>query len=417
VTRLAIDGGTPVRAEPLDHRRGVTWIGAEEREALIEVIDSRSLFRYYGPDLRDKVAGFEDAVTRLFDVPHATATSSGTAALLAGLAALGVGPGDEVVVPAVTFIATVNAVVEAGAVPVFCDVDDSLNMDAVALAAAITERTAAVIPVHLENVVADMDGILAAAGGVPILEDACQAMGATYHGQRAGTIGAMGAFSLQLEKNITSGEGGLLVTHDEDLHWRAVRYTDQGGQFTTSHGSGRGGERPEAFVGTNLRMNELTGAVAGVQVARLADVLAALRANKAKVLDAIGERPGMQRRGAADPAGDGGSSITWYLPDADVARRFVAALQAEGMPCVTMYDGLPVYAAESIMGRQTITPKRSPWSRHAVEVTYAMGMCPRAEDLIGRSCTIGIGASYTAADLEDVAEAVSRVADALLGPA
>jgi len=417
VSPLAIDGGTPVRTAPLDHRRGVTWIGSDERDALIEVIDSRSLFRYYGPDLRDKVAGFELAATKLLDVPHATATSSGTAALLAGFAALGVGPGDEVVVPAITFIATVNAVVEAGAVPVFCDVDDSLNMDAAALAAAITDRTAAVVPVHLENVVADMDAVMGAAGGIPVLEDACQAMGATYHGRRAGTIGTMGAFSLQLEKNITSGEGGLLVTHDEDLHWRAVRYTDQGGQFTTSHGGGRGGERAEAFVGTNLRMNELTGAVAGIQVTRLDDVLAALRANKAKVLDVIGERPGMQRRAAADPAGDGGSSITWYLPDADLAIRFVAALQAEGMPCVTMYDGLPVYAEESILRRQTITPKRSPWARHPVDVVYELGMCPRAEDLIGRSCTVGIGASYTAADLDDVAEAVTKVADALLGPA
>ncbi|HEX9890373.1 MAG TPA: aminotransferase class I/II-fold pyridoxal phosphate-dependent enzyme [Nitriliruptorales bacterium] len=417
MTTLAIEGGTPVRTTALDHRRGVTRIGPEERDALVEVIGSRSLFRYYGPDLREKVAGFEAGVRARLDVPHATATSSGTAALLAALAAVGVGPGDEVVVPAVTFIATVNAVVESGAVPIFCDVDASLSLDASALSASITPRTAAVVPVHLENVVADLDGVLAAAVGLPVIEDACQAMGATYHGREAGTIGTMGAFSLQLEKNITSGEGGVLVTSDEELHWRALRYTDQGGQFTTSHGSARGGERDEAFVGTNLRMNELTGAVAGVQLGRLDAVLAAMRANKAKILDAIGTRPGMQPRAAADPAGDGGSSITWYLPDAQVTGRFVAALSAEGIPCVTMYDGLPVYATPSIMQQRTITPKRSPWARHPVPVSYRTGMCPRAEDLLARSVTVGVGASYTAADLDDVAEAVGKVADAVLGVA
>jgi len=414
MSTLAIDGGSPVRTAPLDHRRGVNLIDQQERAALIEVIDSHSLFRYYGPDLRNKVAGFEDAVRERLSVPHVTATSSGTAALVAGLAALGVGPGDEVVVPAVTFIATVNAVIEAGAVPIFCDVDDSLDLDPAALPAVLTARTAAIMPVHLENVVADMDAIIAAAAGVPIIEDACQAMGATHRGREAGTIATMGAFSLQLEKNITAGEGGVLVTSDERLHWRAARYTDQGGQFTTSHGAGRGGERDEVFAGTNLRMNELTGAVAGVQLGRLDGILSAMRANKAKVLGAIGEVDGLQRRGASDPAGDGGSSITWYLPDAAMAERFVAALNAEGIPSLTMYNGLPVYATPAILQRRTITPKRSPWARHGVPVEYAMGMCPNAEDLIARSVTLGIGPTYDAADLDDIATAVTKVAAALL---
>lgn len=413
--KLAIDGGTPVRTAPLDHRRGVTLIDEAERDALIEVIDSRSLFRYYGPTPPHRVAAFERGVCRALDVPFATATSSGTGALLAGLAALGVGPGDEVVVPAVTFIATVNAVVEAGAVPMFCEIDESLNLDPTALADVLSPRTAAVMPVHLENVVADMDGILAVAGEVPVLEDACQAMGATHRGRAAGTIGTMGAFSLQLEKNITSGEGGVLVTHDEALHWRATRWTDQGGQFTTSHGTARGGERDESFVGTNLRMHELTGAVAGVQLGRLPTILANMRHNKATVLAGLDPHEGMVLRPASDPDGDGGSSITWLLDTPQIAARFTAALTTEGIPCITMYDGLPVYANEAILRRRTISPKRSPWVRHGVDVTYAMGMCPRAESLIARSATIGIGASYVAADLEDIVEAVNRVAAAVVG--
>ncbi|HVB27849.1 MAG TPA: aminotransferase class I/II-fold pyridoxal phosphate-dependent enzyme, partial [Mycobacteriales bacterium] len=339
MTRLAIDGGPPVRRTLLDHRRGANRLGAEERAALLAVLDSKSLFRYYGPDPQHSVAGFEGAVEALLGLPHALATSSGTAALIAGLAALGVGPGDEVVVPAVTFIATANAVVVSGAVPIFCDVDRTLGLDPDHLTTLINERTAAVLPVHLENVVCEMAPLLAIAErhGIPVLEDACQAMGATYHGTPAGAFGAMGAFSLQLEKNITAGEGGVLVTRDPDLHARAVRYTDQGGQFVTAHGGARG-DAQLAFVGENLRMAELAGAVAGVQLRRLPGLLADMRAAKRKLVESVGERPGLVPRTVPDPDGDGGSSVIWFGPDAGTAARFVSALQAEGIPSAQLYD-------------------------------------------------------------------------------
>ena len=409
---LAIDGGTPVRRSPLDPRRGITRFGEAEQEAVREVLESRSLFRYYGPDLRHKVDGFERDVAVLLGSQHCLAVSSGTAALRAGLAALGVGPGDEVVVPAVTFIATANAVVVSGAVPVFCEVDTSLGLDPMHLSSVITARTAAVIPVHLENVVCDLDGVLAAAGDVPVLEDACQAMGASYRGRAAGTLGSMGAFSLQLEKNITAGEGGVLVTDDPALHQRAARYSDQGGQFVTARGGTRGAG--EAFVGENLRMTEIAGALAGVQLSRLPGLLADMRAAKTKVEAMVGTRSGMEPRWVPDPDGDGGSSLAWYLPDGDVAARFVAALLAEGVPASRVYDGQPVYANRAYLERLTITPKRSPWIHHPVEVTYRMGMCPRAEDLAARAVIVPLGPSWTAADLEDVATGITKVADTLL---
>jgi 8-amino-3,8-dideoxy-alpha-D-manno-octulosonate transaminase len=415
MTRLAIDGGTPVRAELLDYRRGAMRIGAEERAAVLEVLDARSLFRYYGPDLRHKVDGFEAAAAELLGSSHALATSSGTAALIAGLAALGVGPGDEVIVPAVTFIATANAVVISGAVPVFCEVDDSLGMDPAHLATRIGPHTAAVMPVHLENVVCDMPAILAVTQprGIPVIEDACQAIGATFAGTAAGTFGAVGAFSLQLEKTITAGEGGLLVTNDPDLWLTASRYADQGGQFVTSHGGTRG-EDGLAFVGENLRMTELAGAVAGVQLSRLPAMLAEMRAAKAKVLAQVGERPGLSLRRHPDPDGDGGSSIVWFGPDPSTAQRFVEALIAEGVPAARFYDGLPVYANQAYLQRRTVTPKRSPWASHPTDVTYSLGMCPRSEDLVARAFGVAIGPSYSAADLDDVAAAVSKVADSLL---
>src|SRR6185503_13307990 len=197
----------------------------------------------------------------------------------------GVGCGDEVIVPAFTFVATVNAVVAAGAVPVFVEIDDTLGLDPEDLDVQITDRTRAIIAVHLENVACDLDAILAVAErrGIPIIEDTAQSFGATYHGRALGTFGALGTFSLQQEKNITAGEGGLVVTDDETLYLRAARYQDQGGQFVTSYQSTRGEELTESFAGENLRMGELAGAVAGVQLGRLPAILAALRSSKRRI--------------------------------------------------------------------------------------------------------------------------------------
>lgn len=418
MTILALDGGTPALPRQPPIGKGMTALGDEERKAVLEVLESRSLFRYYGPALRGKVDQFEAAACELFGCAHAVATSSGTAALRAGLAALGVGCGDEVVVPAFTFIATVNAVVAAGAVPVFAEVDDSLGIDPDDLAARVTPRTAAVVPVHLENVACAMEPVLAVARSheLAVLEDAAQAIGVTYRGRPVGTIGDLGAFSLQLEKNITAGEGGLVVTDDERLHVRAARFTDQGGQFVTSYATERGAELEEPFCGENLRMTEIAGAIAGVQLNRLAAILGDMRSRKRRIAAAIGDVPGMVPRRVPDPAGDGGSSLMWFLPEADVARRFAKALRAENVPAAQMYRGRPVYANPAVLGRRTASARGGPWqcTEHPTDVKYRMGMCPRTEDLAARSLLVAVGPGYTDADCDGVAEAVVKVASALL---
>ena len=167
---------------------------------------------------------------RYLDCRYAVAVANGTAALRCALAALGVGCGDEVIMPAFTFVATVNAVVTAGAVPVFAEIDDTLGLDPSDLDAQITDRTAAIIVVHLENVACDLDAVLAVAErrGIPIIEDTAQSFGATYRGRALGTFGALGTFSLQQEKNITAGEGGLVATDDETLYLRAGALSGSG---------------------------------------------------------------------------------------------------------------------------------------------------------------------------------------------
>ena len=414
--KLALDGGPRVRTEPLPVGRGLSVFGAEEMAAAVEVLESRSLFRYYGPQLLRKVEAFERAAIDALGARHAVATSSGTAALRAGLAALGVGCGDEVIVPSLTFIATINAVVVSGAVPIFAEIDDTLGLDPADVAAKITSRTACIIPVHLDNGACDMDPLMEVARqhGVPVLEDAAQAMGMRYKDRPLGTIGDLGAFSLQLEKNVTSGEGGLLLTNDESLFLRAACYQDQGGQFVTSSGAARGRDYPDPFVGENLRMTEIAGAIAEVQLRKLPALLASMRAHAAAIQASIADLDGITFR--RDPGGDGsGSSVGIFLPAAELATRFIQAMRAEGVPVGQLYGGQPVYLTPSIVDKRTASGKGGPWNcaEHPTSVEYGPGLCPQTEDIAARSVLIPVNAAYTEADCADVTAAVHKVLSAI----
>jgi 8-amino-3,8-dideoxy-alpha-D-manno-octulosonate transaminase len=396
--QLALDGGPPAVTRRLPLGKGIDLLGDEEVAAVTDVLRDRSLFRYHSTRTPLRVDAFETAVCEAFGCRYALAVANGTAALRAALVALGVGRDDEVVVPAFTFIATVSAVVTVGARVVFAEVDDSLTLDPTDVAAKITDRTTAVVPVHLENVVCDMDALRAVteARRVPLLEDAAQAIGVTHHGRYAGTIGDVGACSLQQTKNITTGEGGIVVTDDDDLYVRAARFHDQGGQFVTQYRGERGPERGTAFMGDNLRMTELAGAIGLVQLGRLPGILHAMRINRDRLQNAIGDVAGLVARRLPDPVGSGGSSLTWFAPDAAVARRMVAALLAEGAPAAQMYDGRAVYTNPAARARPGADPDRD--------------RCPRTEALVARSITLGIGPAFTAEDCEQIAAAVHKVA-------
>lgn len=413
---LALNGGTPVRTQPLDTSHGVGVIGDEEIEAAIGVLQSRSLFRYYGPDFKEHANRLEAALQQRFGVSHALAVSSGTAALQLGLVGLGVEEGDEIIVPAVTFIATVGAVVSARAVPVFAEVDESLNLDPASFEANITEKTRAVIPVHLSNAAADMDPIMEIARRrkIRVLEDAAQAIGVTYRGRPVGTIGDAGAFSLQLEKNITSGEGGILLTDSFDMYDRAVRYHDQGGQFTTSRGGVREHTSGEPFIGVNLRITELAAAIAAVQLGRLDQIIERSRVNAAAVRQRLGDLP-VDWRVLPDESGEGGS-VTMFLESPETAKEFGKAVRAEGVPAGQMYGGKTVYMNPAILAQRTAWSSGCPFhcKEHPTTRRYYEGLCPRSEDLLLRSLTVPVGPSLTASDVDDIVTAVRKVSSALL---
>jgi dTDP-4-amino-4,6-dideoxygalactose transaminase len=413
---LAVNGGTPVRSEPLDTSHGVSYIGEREIEAALEVLRSRSLFRYYGPNFLGRANRLEQALQARFGVNHAVAVSSGTAALQVGLVGLGVEEGDEVIVPAVTFIATVGAVVAARAVPVFAEVDDSLTLDPASFEENITAKTRAVIPVHLANAAADMGLILEIAkrNGIRVLEDAAQAVGVTYQGRPVGTLGDAGIFSLQLEKNITSGEGGILLTDSFEIYDRAVRYQDQGGQFTTSKGDVREHTSGEPFIGANLRITELAAAIAEVQLERLDEIVENSRAHAAEIRQRLGDLAVDWRRLPGEN-GEGGS-VTMFLESSEKARELAKALRAEGIPAGQIYGGRPVYANPAILEQRTAWSTGCPFKcrEHPTTRRYYLGLCPRSEELLGRSLAIPVGPRLSAGDVDDVVEAVRKVASALL---
>ena len=319
--KLAIDGGPPVAQREMNRYKGAAVIGEEEKAAVMEVLDSQSLFRYYGPICAPKWLRSRRHSRPTSAAASARPSTSGTAALRLGLAGLGVGPGDEVIVPAVTFIASVGAIVASRARPIFAEIDETMQLDPADLARCLSPRTKAIMPVHLDGVSVDMDAVMGFARehGLTVIEDAAQSCGSLYKGKPVGTIGDVGCFSFQLEKNITSGEGGILVTDDPEVYRRAVIYSDQGGQFWTSHAGVRDTVGGQPVIGENLRMSEIAGAILGCQVAKLPGILDRIEANTAAVREAVadarrrhagagGSRAGSPRHRRALLSADGGRS-------------------------------------------------------------------------------------------------------------
>jgi 8-amino-3,8-dideoxy-alpha-D-manno-octulosonate transaminase len=420
-TKLAIDGGPPIRTTRPPSDRGAAYIGEAEVAAVHDVLQSQALFRYGHDRLRHKTEQFETKLRALTGAAYAVGVSSGTAALRVGLAALDVGPGDEVIVPAVTFIASPNAVIAQGAVPVFAEVDASFTLDPQALESAIGQRTKAIMPVHLMGTACDMEAIVAIARrhGLRVIEDCAQASGASYHGRAVGLWGDVGALSFQLSKNITSGEGGALITNDVDVFDRANKYQDQGGQFTL----GIGGERErsgEPIIGENLRMSEIAGAILGVQVDRLSGITESVRRLRDQIVAGLHEAlPELPLRPVPDAAGEVPTSVGFYLESADLATRVAKAISAEGVPARKVYGGKPVYANPGILHQRTISSTGRPFTdplylARGPKMDYAMGMCPRSEDYLGRCVVVGVSPLMTEADAEDVVTAIEKVVNALV---
>src|SRR6476469_1403698 len=314
---LARDGGSPARTRPEPPMfPGGMEVGQEELEALARVIESKNLFRYYGVGKGpDEVASFEREFAGHMGSKHALCVNAGSSALICALIGAGIGEGDEVIVPAYTWNATPNAVLATRALPILAEVDESLTLDPVDVERRITPRTRAILPVHMRGAPAAMDELVAIAKkhDLVLVEDVCQAAGATYRGRRLGTFGDAGAFSLQFNKIITTGEGGVLITDRDDLLDLAIDVHDCAGRAR------RGAGLPK-FAGYNFRASELTGAMARVQLSRLDGLVERMRRNHARLSAQVGGLPGLILRRGNDDDGDAGIALIAFAEDAERAR-------------------------------------------------------------------------------------------------
>ncbi|MER7755169.1 DegT/DnrJ/EryC1/StrS family aminotransferase [Kitasatospora sp. NPDC097643] len=374
---------------------GHSLIGEAERANVLRALEGTlTRYRYGQPGEPSFVHRFERAVEDTFDARHCIATNSGTSALLSGLAALGIGPGDEVLVPGYTFIASVASIVHAGATPVLVEIDDTLNIDPVDAASKITPRTRAILPVHMLGAGADMDAIgdLAAQHGLAVLEDVAQACGGSHRGRRLGTIGDVGAFSLNYFKVITAGEGGFLLTGSRELYERAYSFHDHGFKPLRD-----GAIDADSLFGLNLRMGDLAGAVAFAQLGRLEDVLNRTRSRKAALVSAIGDLPGVRRRRLVDPAGDCATTVVYLFEDTDAARRVAARLGTTTLVDSGRhyYGNMPQLLSLGAGDRTSSTFHRR--DQRAMP-DYSPGSLPRTDDLLARAVAVSTGAadSYSA---------------------
>jgi dTDP-4-amino-4,6-dideoxygalactose transaminase len=374
-------------------------IGEEEIQEVLEVMRSGYLYRYppngtdSDPRFLGKVHKLEGEIARLSGVRHAVAVNSGTSALLVALGALGVGPGDEVIVPGYTFIASVSSVVYARAIPVFAEIDRTFNLDPDDVQAKITKHTKAIIAVHMAGNPARLDKLRAVADdhGIYLIEDCAQAFGATYRGRPIGSIGHVGTFSFNAYKTITCGDGGMVITDDIELYHRSFAFHDQG--HSPLRLGVEIGQRP--FIGLDFRMTELQAAVLLGQLRKLPLILARLRRNKQIYKETISDLPGLSFREITDSQGECGTILTLILPSAEIASSIANDVNTS----VIGKAGWHVYNnMENILEQTTITPEKCPFScpyytSKGGKVRYSKGMLPRTDQLLGRSLNISIGVS------------------------
>lgn len=398
---------------------GYEVLGEEEKKEILDVLSRKVLFRYEFHQQRDgiyKVQEFEKAFAEYCGVGHALAVSSGTAALRVALAALGVGPGDEVITQGFTFVATWEAIFDAGAIPVFAEIDETLCLDPEDMAKKISPRTRAIIPVHMCGAQARIKEIVTIAEKhhIPVLEDTAQACGGRLHGKALGSFGKIGSFSFDSVKTLTTGEGGMIITDDRDLYIRASEYHDHGHDHNPN--VGRGLERRN-FIGFNYRMMELQGALGLAQLKKLDHlILARQRENKHRIKEALSRINGITFRKIPDPAGDIATFLIFFLPSKEKCRAFNRIMGEEGAGAINWSENLWHYYGEweHLLQGKSLLPSGYPFRMETGEIRclFSPMALPRTGKLLSRSLTIPMNI-FMDEQIPKILRAIEKAAKAL----
>ncbi len=413
----------PKRRNPLPLEfPGIHHMDEQEVEAVVRVLRARSPFRYYGIDLQREVDSFEEEYARFVGSRFAVAVGSGTGALATALSALGVGPGQEVIIPAYLWVSVAAAVVNQGAIPVLADINDTFCIDPVDVERRITPRTTGIIMVHMSGAPGDVRAIqeIARKHGLFLVEDCAQCAGGSFHGQKVGTFGDIGVFSFQMNKNMTAGEGGCVVTNDLRLYRRAVACHDLG--FPRDESGRLILNDPDASLwGKGTRLDELRAAVLRVQLQKLPAITAAMRRSKYRIRGALQRFPEVTLRRIPDPLGDTGAFLITTYPHGETARKVNRMLRSEGI--VTFPQGISnilmtewglhlYYNITSLVCHSSTDNRGFPWKlaeNAGTQRSYGKGACPFADSLFERSILLPVPSCLTETDEDEVIAAFESV--------
>ncbi len=393
---------------------GAYWLDDKEQDAVLDVLKNGSMFRYYGLQEPKYVDKFESLAKEYYGCQYALGMNSGTGALISSMIALGVGPGCEVILPAFMWVATVGAVVSCNAIPVLCEVNDSFCMAPADLEKKITPKTKLIVPIHIAGAPCDIEAItkIAAKHNIPVLEDCAQCNGGEFNGKKVGTFGDMGIFSLQLNKNMTCGEGGLVITDNEKLYNKVFSAHDMGlvridGRLAT----------PEPYAiawGQGRRMPELCGAVVSVQIQKLPKILANMRASKKRIKAALQGVAGLNFRTLNDEQGDTGPFLILMLDDKDTAVSLAEKMKVGGLHNIFRIAdyGLHIYYnVPSLVDKVPLSPAGNPWSlqENAESICdYNKGACPVSDSLFDRSILLPIPSNLTKEQEQGAVEVIKQ---------
>lgn len=389
--------------------------GDNEKKHLNDVIESGILMRYNFESLRNnhwKAKEFEQAIQKRMKVEHVQLTSSGTTALLTALNAAGIGAGDEVILPTFTFVASFEAVLSVGAIPILVDIDETLTLDPKAVEQAITPRTKVIMPVHMCGAMADLTALkeIAKKHNILLIEDACQSFGATYKGKYLGTIGDLGCFSFDFVKTVTCGEGGAVLTNNKEYYIHTDQYTDHGHDHI---GNNRGAEN-HPNLGLNYRISELHAAVGLAQFERLDEILSIQRGNKKILKNALKEIEGISFRKILDEEGDNASFFSIFLTTEELARKASLALSAKGIGNAYWFDNNWHYIKK--WDHLKLVKTLAPLYKEHKELlpNYASADYSKSDAVISRTVTIPISLLWTHEEVQKKSNIIKEVLSEIL---
>lgn len=388
---------------------GTELFGAEEKKEVMDVLETGVLFRYGHDAQRNghwKARDFEAEVRKITGAKFAHAMSSGSTAVATALAAAGLGAGDEVIVPPFTFIATIEAVLFIGAIPIFAELDETLCLSAEGIRNAITPKTKGVCLVHMCGGMGEMDSIMQVINdnNLILVDDAGQAFGASYKGTSVGLFGKTGAYSFDFFKIATAGEGGILVTNDEATYKIADAYSDHGHNH---EGNNRGMEQ-HPVLGFNYRIGEVNAAIGAVQTRRVPQVREANRKNKKMLTELLSKTEGIGFATIADPDGDSATFLNILMVDTDAAKRTVAAFNEAGVGGFNYwYTNMYHFVNQWDHLKEMRTASKLPVELLGSSQDYNNLDLPKSQDVIGRLISFGIRCTWTEEEVKALAESIS----------